>query len=44
MCRQYAIAEMETRPVELPGRRSLGDGIEIPSLDLEGGVDPALRR
>ena len=40
VCREYAIAEMETRPVDLPGRHSLGDGIEIPSL--ESVVDPAL--
>ena len=38
VCRERAIAEMETSSVELPGRHSLGDGVEIPSL--EGIVEP----
>jgi len=38
ICREYAIAEMETCSVELPGRHSLGDGVEIPFL--QGIVEP----
>jgi hypothetical protein len=32
-CRDWIIAEHETRPFVLPGVLSFGDGIEIPSLD-----------